>query len=135
MLRRWRNREPQLLLIATDGELYGHHKPFRDMFLSHLLTIDAQQYGFEPISLARYMHQHPATQEVQLREKTSWSCQHGLARWSTGCSCTEGDSSWKCELRLAVSELASAADALIEEHASLLLQDTWMAMDGISSVA
>ena len=27
----------QLLLIASDGELYGHHQPFRDKFLSYLL--------------------------------------------------------------------------------------------------
>jgi hypothetical protein len=121
--------EPQLLLIATDGELYGHHKPFRDMFLTHLLTVDAQAYGFEPVSLARYLRLSPPTREIAIRENTSWSCHHGVARWSTGCACTEGQSDWKMPLRAALSELASAADALIEEHASLLLREPWPAIE------
>ena len=29
--------EPPLVVIATDGELYGHHQPFRDLFLERLL--------------------------------------------------------------------------------------------------
>ena len=32
-----RSNVPQLLLIASDGELYGHHQQFRDRFLAHLV--------------------------------------------------------------------------------------------------
>src|SRR5207237_380365 len=39
--------EAQLILIATDGELYGHHKPWRDKFLMHLIHTGAPAYGFE----------------------------------------------------------------------------------------
>jgi hypothetical protein len=28
--------EPQLILIASDGSLYGHHQPFRGRFLGRL---------------------------------------------------------------------------------------------------
>jgi len=121
--------EAQLVLIATDGELYGHHKPFRDMFLTHLLGVDAQQYGFEPVSLSRYLHLYPPTREVAIRENTSWSCHHGVARWATGCTCTDGDSSWKGPLRAALTDLAHAADTLIVERASLLLGQPWTAID------
>ena len=30
--------EPGLVVIATDGELYGHHQPFRDLFLQRLVA-------------------------------------------------------------------------------------------------
>ena len=59
--------EAQLILIATDGELYGHHKPWRDQFLTHLLHYGAPGSGFEVCSLERYMALHPATKEVSLR--------------------------------------------------------------------
>ncbi|HYK87037.1 MAG TPA: hypothetical protein VEV19_16830, partial [Ktedonobacteraceae bacterium] len=87
--------EAQLLLIATDGELYGHHKPWRDKFLSHLITTGAPAYGFEVCTLERFLQIRPATKEVELRVPSAWSCGHGVARWNTGCECTEGDSSWK----------------------------------------
>src|SRR5947209_12541170 len=85
--------EAQLVLIATDGELYGHHKPWRDKFLTHLVQTGAPGYGFEVCTLERYLQMHPATQEVELRVPSAWSCGHGVARWDTGCECTEGDSS------------------------------------------
>ena len=37
--RRRRSAETGMALICTDGELYGHHQPFRDLFLERLLTV------------------------------------------------------------------------------------------------
>ncbi|HEX4716044.1 MAG TPA: DUF3536 domain-containing protein [Ktedonobacteraceae bacterium] len=121
--------EPQLILIATDGELYGHHRPWRDKFLSHLINIGAPIYGFEICTLERYMQLYPATREVELRLPSAWSCNHGIARWDGGCDCTEGDSSWKGALRLALNNLARRGDLLFEEYASKLLTDPWAARD------
>ena len=121
--------EAQLLLIATDGELYGHHKPWRDMFLAHLIHHGAPDYGFEVCTLERFMHIHPATKEVALRTPSAWSCGHGVARWSTGCECTEGDSSWKAPLFAALSRLSEKGDALFEQYAGETLLDPWAARD------
>ncbi len=120
----------QLILIATDGELYGHHKPWRDKFLTHLVNHGAPGYGFEICTLERYMQLHPATQEVELRAPSAWSCGHGVARWSTGCECTEGDSSWKKMLRRALDRLAARGDELFEQYAGETLNDPWAARDG-----
>jgi Domain of unknown function (DUF3536)/Glycosyl hydrolase family 57 len=121
--------EPQLILIATDGELYGHHKPWRDKFLNHLIQRGAPGYGFEICTLERYMLIHPATQEVELRAPSAWSCGHGVARWATGCECTEGDSSWKEALRRALNNLAMRGDQLFERYAGETLSDPWAARD------
>ena len=121
--------EAQLILIATDGELYGHHKPWRDKFLSHLIQHGAPEYGFEICTLERYMLMHRATQEIELRAPSAWSCGHGVARWSTGCECTEGDSSWKAALRRALDNLAMRGDQLFERYAGEILSDPWAARD------
>ncbi len=77
--------EPQLVLVASDGELYGHHQPFRDMFLAHLLTASSAQSGVEPAFLARWLREHPPRRSIGVRERTSWSCHHGVARWMDDC--------------------------------------------------
>src|SRR5436305_1549328 len=60
-------REAQIVLIATDGELYGHHKHWRDKFLTHLIQIGAPDFGFKVCSLEYYMRMYPPTKEVSLR--------------------------------------------------------------------
>jgi hypothetical protein len=126
--------EAQLILIATDGELYGHHKPWRDQFLKHLLHYGAPSSGFEICSLERYMALHPATKEVSLRVPSAWSCAHGVARWEKGCDCTPGDSSWKGALRSALTELAQQGSLLFEQYTSKVLRDPWEARNDYLSL-
>lgn len=39
-----RQENPEgLILVASDGELYGHHQPFRDLFLSYVLNGAAEK--------------------------------------------------------------------------------------------
>ncbi|HEY0756267.1 MAG TPA: DUF3536 domain-containing protein [Ktedonobacteraceae bacterium] len=126
--------EPQLILIATDGELYGHHRPWRDKFLAHLIQVGAPSSGFEICTLERYMKMYPATREVELRLPSAWSCSHGIARWDSGCECTEGASSWKGTLRQALNHLATRGDQLFEQYAAETLADPWAARDAYLSV-
>jgi hypothetical protein len=119
----------QLILVATDGELYGHHKSWRDRFLTHLVTQGAPAYGFEVTSLGRYLRDHPATREVTLRVPSAWSCSHGVARWSEGCDCTEGDHRWKPALRAALTRLAGQIDAIFERETAGVLRDPWAARE------
>ena len=119
--------EPQLTLIATDGELYGHHMPYRDKFLEYLLTRTASARGFEITSLGRYLAAHSPRREVRLAEATSWSCHHGVERWRGDCECTDGPGSWKWHLRHALAALATRIDTLYEQAARKLLRDPWVA--------
>ena len=121
--------EPQIILIATDGELYGHHKLWRDKFLTHLIQIGAPGFGFEVCSLEYYMRMFPPTKEVTLRTPSAWSCGHGVARWDQGCECTEGDSSWKGDLNHALRNLSEKGDQLFERYGSETLTDPWSARD------
>ncbi|HEX8994787.1 MAG TPA: DUF3536 domain-containing protein [Ktedonobacterales bacterium] len=121
--------EDQLIIIATDGELYGHHKAWRDHFLDRLTQTSAAAAGFEVVTLDGYLRNHPPTREVKLRDASSWSCAHGVARWSMGCDCTEGDSTWKQPLRTALDGLRVRLDDVFEREASRYLVDPWAARD------
>ncbi|TMC14217.1 MAG: DUF3536 domain-containing protein, partial [Chloroflexi bacterium] len=121
--------ESQLILLATDGELYGHHKRGREQFVAHLLQKSAPAYGFSVCSLERYLQAHPATKEVRLRAPSAWSCFHGVDRWKTDCPCTDGDGSWKYFLRQALCNLQEVADRLFTDDGSRVLHDPWVARD------
>ncbi|HEV8490351.1 MAG TPA: DUF3536 domain-containing protein [Candidatus Limnocylindrales bacterium] len=110
--------EPGLVLIATDGELYGHHQPFRDLFLHRLVAPGpgVPDRGFDVAQLATALlgPPEPAYRVARIAERTSWSCHHGVARWSTECP-DAVDGRWKGPLRAALDRLAGAIDAVTEE--------------------
>lgn len=125
---------PPLALIATDGELYGHHQQFRDLFLQRLVGPGqaGPDRGFDVVGLADAIaepegHPHPTARIV---ERTSWSCHHGVARWSAECP-DAADGRWKGPLRAALERLAGRIDAVTEAIARDLpgRPDPWAARD------
>ena len=104
--------DPQLLLLASDGELYGHHQPFRERFLAQLLDGASAQAGIKPVFPALWLQSYPPRQEMGIRERTSWSCHHGVTRWMGECACTHQDAGWKSHLRRSLDRLASELDNL-----------------------
>lgn len=117
---------PGLSLIASDGEVYGHHKPFRDHFLKHLLRTSAPREGFEVVALSTYLHAHPPIHRVVVNDATSWSCFHGVRRWRDRDEEDAGDhGDWKRYLRGAMNRLAERIDAAFEKTASPFCFDPW----------
>lgn len=115
-----------LCLVVTDGETFGHHQPGRERFVRDLLAQLAPQRGYRVTHPADYLKDHPPTEEIELWERTSWSCWHGLARWNEGCSCTVGDSRWKRSLRRAMDRLAWEIDAIFLAEACRYVTDPWL---------
>ena len=121
--------DDQILTISTDGELYGHHKPFRDLFLAHLVRHSAPAFGYEVITPERFLDLRPPRHDVLINAPSAWSCAHGVARWSTGCDCTDGDHAWKPIMLQAIRNLAHNIDQHFEHQGSLTLADPWEARD------
>lgn len=117
---------PGLRTLATDGELYGHHKPLRDHFLAYLLRNAAPRGGYRVTWPERYLAEHEITHEFELVQPSSWSCHHGVKRWGDGCDCTWGWAGWKWPLRQALRNLATALDAEYERLAwRLRISNLW----------
>ena len=122
-----------LVVIATDGELYGHHQPFRERFLARLVGRTApvdRPYDTPALAQAIAAAGSRRLPLVDVRERTSWSCHHGIARWITDCPCV-ADGSWKTPLRAAFERLAGGIDTVTEQLAASLpcAPDPWAARD------
>ncbi|MFI5274360.1 MAG: DUF3536 domain-containing protein, partial [Ktedonobacterales bacterium] len=88
---------------------------------------------FSVTSLGRYLRDHTPQREITLRTPSAWSCSHAVRRWSEGCSCTEGDSSWKPALRHAFDQLAVHLHDVFERATAGVLHDPWAARDSYLS--
>ena len=104
-----RNFDDRMTLIASDGELYGHHKVYRDKFLAHLLNGALHQRSYEITYPGRWLLDHRPTKTIKLNEYTSWSCHHGVMRWMGECGCTNA-ATWKAPFRWAMDKLAEELD-------------------------
>ena len=75
--------DPQLVMIASDGELYGHHQPFRDKFLSYLMDGALADHPVHNVYPALWLRDRPVKDTIAIHQKSSWSCHHGVTRWIT----------------------------------------------------
>ncbi|MEW6515618.1 MAG: DUF3536 domain-containing protein [candidate division FCPU426 bacterium] len=124
--------DAQLVNVATDGETYGHHHRYGDMALAYCL------HYIESRNLARitiygeHLEKHPPTYEVEVFEKTSWSCFHGVERWRNDCGCNSGlnpgfQQKWREPLRTALDELRDDLAYIYERTLAPLLPEPWQA--------
>jgi alpha-amylase/alpha-mannosidase (GH57 family) len=133
LLSRFENSpEPQLVHVATDGETYGHH--FRDGNRALTGALDAiEESGFARLTnYGEHLERFPPRREALVFSKTSWSCRHGVGRWTDDCGCSAGSSRshpWRRPLREAVDWLRDTLAPLYEAAASDLLRDPWAARD------
>jgi alpha-amylase/alpha-mannosidase (GH57 family) len=129
----------QLVHIATDGESYGHHHRFGDMALAYALnTIESNQLA-RFTNYGEYLERHPPTHQVEIIERTSWSCFHGIERWRSDCGCNSGghpdwNQQWRAPLRAALDGLRDSLILPFEKQGRQLLKDPWAARDDYLSV-
>lgn len=130
----------QLMHVATDGETYGHHHPHGDMALAFALQYIEENKLARLTNYGEYLALHPPTQEIRIKENTSWSCAHGLGRWERNCGCNAGGGAgwtqaWRAPLREAFDWLRDDLISDYELHAKSVLKDPWLARnDYISAV-
>ncbi len=135
----------RLVLCASDGELFGHHKKFADLTLAFASYVEAARQGIDVTNLGAYLEKYPPTWEVRIAagpdgEGTAWSCSHGLGRWGRDCGCSMRgpdagwNQKWRSPLRAALDLVRDAAADFYEEEASQLLVDPWGARDAYGEV-
>jgi alpha-amylase/alpha-mannosidase (GH57 family) len=128
-----------MINVATDGETYGHHFKFGDLCLAHALTAEAPSRGFEITNYGEFLDHNPPCFDIELNngprgEGTSWSCMHGLDRWTRDCGCHTGGEptwtqSWRTPLRAALNSLRDENIPYFESTRNDLFMSPWVARD------
>jgi alpha-amylase/alpha-mannosidase (GH57 family) len=131
--------DAQLVHIATDGETYGHHHRFGEMALAYAIHDIEQRDRARITNYGEFLELHPPTHEVRIKQRTAWSCAHGLGRWSTDCGCSDGSKAgwtqaWRAPLRQALDFLRDTLAPQYAERAGHYLKDPWAARDAYIDV-
>ena len=127
--------EPWLVNVATDGETSGHHFKFGDMALGAAFNELRREPSAQIVNYGWFLAAFPVVAEVEIIERTAWSCAHGLGRWSADCGCHLGggpgwNQKWRGPLRQAFDYLRDAlANHFQIEMAKLCKGDPWEVRD------
>lgn len=130
----YRRHAGALSLAAVDGETFGHHHRGEYQFLHWLMRYEAAASGYPTTTLTRFLKDNPPERFAVVKERTSWSCYHGLSRWAVGCDCTPRSSNWKGGLRRALDNLAHQIDFLYIRMAEQAGAAPWVLRDGYIDV-
>ena len=128
-----------LVLVATDGETYGHHHRFGEMALAALLDELGRRADVRVENCAAFLARQAPREDVAIVAPSSWSCPHGVERWRSDCGCKMAplaptQQRWRGPLRDALDWLAGELHALFERDAAELLDDPWETRDGYGEV-
>jgi len=80
----------QIISIMTDGETFGHHQPFAERGLGHLLKYELPKRGIKVVNFSYLAEKFTPAWEIKVKdgregEGTAWSCFHGLGSWKEDC--------------------------------------------------
>jgi hypothetical protein len=118
--------EGATLLIATDGETFGHHKHTGASELARLVERIGQEPDLEITNCGEVAARGRIAGTFELHAASSWSCPHGVERWRSDCGCrlTEGTSQrWRAPLREAMEFVKRHVDATYAREAGAYLSD------------
>ncbi|HKA02908.1 MAG TPA: DUF3536 domain-containing protein [Acidimicrobiales bacterium] len=127
-----------LVVLATDGETFGHHHRFAERAVAYALAVEAPRRGARTGPIAGWLRQHRPTETIGVVE-SAWSCAHGVGRWSRDCGCSSGgqpgwNQAWRAPLRAALDVLRDHAAEVFERLGREVLRDPWAARDAYIAV-
>lgn len=128
----------RLSSFAVDGETFGHHRKFAEMALARAVTRLRSRRDAKVENFAAFLARTPATQRAIVVSPSSWSCEHGVERWRSGCSCgldAKASHAWRRPLRSAFDWLARELDHRFVRRGAGLCPDPWGARDGYAAMA
>ncbi len=119
------------LLIATDGETFGHHRKTGAAELARAVEILERSEDVRLTNCAAYLAGHPAAGGFEIATPSAWSCPHGVERWRSDCGCRldpATNQAWRAPLRAAMEFVLSHSGAIYDRCAPPLVDDAAAAL-------
>jgi len=121
---------PQLVSIASDGEVYGHHRKRGVEELVRALEILESTGYIGVTNYSKFLSVSPPRVKARVAERTSWSCPHGVERWRANCGCGSDirpgwTQEWRAPLRKAIDTLSLGVLRALELVGAELYRNPW----------
>lgn len=112
---------------ASDTETFGLHKKGGVATLLRYLGA-ASEFNHKPVNFAFLLDQALSSgtpiPTLGIKSPSSWSCEHGIERWTSNCSCPDHtDNPWREAFRKALNFLAAKYDDIFEKTARQFIPD------------
>ena len=131
---------PPLVVIATDGELYGHHQPFRDLFLARLVGRDGAaatcRYATSTLAEAveRAAGRRPARRDPSASGRRGAATTASLRWGASAAACPDGRGRARSGARSTGSPAASTPPPSTSLRDAAGRPDPWAARDAYVDV-
>ncbi len=119
------------VLIATDGETFGHHKKSGAAELARAFERLERRDDLTVVNCAQYHAMLPPAGSFEIDYPSAWSCAHGVERWRSDCGCRfdQGTSQeWRAPLREAMDFVNNHAQQLYDRFAEPLVAEPLTAL-------
>jgi Domain of unknown function (DUF3536)/Glycosyl hydrolase family 57 len=113
------------LVIATDGETFGHHKKHGAAELARAIIALERRDDVIITNCAEYLELHPPAGSFEIDSPTSWSCPHGVERWRADCGCRSDahtTQQWRAPLHAAMEFVKNHTEAVYDRFAPPLIK-------------
>jgi alpha-amylase/alpha-mannosidase (GH57 family) len=121
-----------VVMLATDGETFGHHKRHGDAQLARAINALELRDDVRLVNCAEYLALFPqGAGSFEMDAPSSWSCAHGVERWRAACGCRfdpATNQEWRGPLREAMDFVNNHASAVYDRFAPPLVDDATVAL-------
>jgi len=114
------------ILLATDGETFGHHKKSGAAELARAIMTLQRRDDIVITNLSDYLASHPSAGTFVIDAPSSWSCTHGVERWHSNCGCrvdSHSSQEWRTPLFDAMHFVTDHANSIYDRFAPPLSPD------------
>ncbi len=116
----------EAIMLATDGETFGHHKKQGAAELARALIMLERRNDVVITNCSDYLASHPARGVYTMPAPSSWSCPHGIERWRSNCGCRIDPNlsqEWRAPFRAAMDFVKNHADATYDRFAAAMIKE------------